>query len=413
MRNLLISVAYFGICFLSKCFVNGQIDGLSFSTMQNQKAIQNRLLKGYKKTIRPVFDQDLPLTVDIQFLFRKMHHYDVVSGLFEFTGGIRLSWKDLSLMWNPKDYGNATATRLPVDEVWIPNIGVRNPAESEEFMQIGIKGFSVEVTSKGVVHLRNSGLIKMMCQSDVTYYPFDTHTCSLVLTILNYNSKEVKFHTKKQVEESSDFKDNGQWNVTVLGSRISAAAMSVDLEIRRRPSFLMVNIFLPVIFILTMNIIVFLLPVESGERVSFSITGFLAFTVFITILTDQLPHQSNPLSILSSLFAFQLANSTMILICNVLVVNLYHRTSNITSSCILAFVRLTRRKTGRKTRVLKIDPKVHRDLDFAEPNDDNGFDNGVTWKDMARVFDKCFLFAFLCSTFVPIFVFILYVRHRF
>lgn len=409
MRNLLIFVAYFGICFLPKCFVNG----LTFSTMQNQKAIQNKLLKGYKKSLRPIFNQDLPVTVDIQFIFRKMHHYDVVSGLFEFTGGIRLSWRDFSFTWNPKDYGNATATRLPIDEVWIPNIGVRNPAEREEFMQIEIAGFSVEVTSKGVVHLRNSGLIKMMCQSDVTYYPFDSHTCSLVLTILNYNSNEVKFHTKKQVEESSDFKDNGKWNVTVLGSRISAAAVSVDLKIRRRPSFLVVNIFLPVIFILAMNTVVFLLPVESGERVSFSITGFLAFTVFITILTDQLPHQSNPLSILSSLFAFQLANSTMILICNVLVVNLYHRTSNINSSCLLAFVRLTRRNTRKNTPVLKFDPKGHPDSDCREPNDDNEFDNGVTWKDVASVFDKCFLFAFLFSTFVPIFVFILYVSHRF
>lgn len=105
--------------------------------MQNQKAIQNKLLKGYKKSLRPIFNQDLPVTVDIQFIFRKMHHYDVVTGLFEFTGGIRLSWRDFSFTWNPKDYGNATATRLPIDEVWIPNIGVRNPAEREEFMQIG------------------------------------------------------------------------------------------------------------------------------------------------------------------------------------------------------------------------------------------------------------------------------------
>lgn len=377
--------------------------------MQNQKAIQNKLLKGYKKSLRPIFNQDLPVTVDIQFIFRKMHHYDVVSGLFEFTGGIRLSWRDFSFLWNPKDYGNATATRLPIDEVWIPNIGVRNPTEREEFMQIEIAGFSVEVTSKGVVHLRNSGLIKMMCQSDVTYYPFDSHICSLVLTILNYNSNEVKFHTKKQVEESSDFKDNGKWNVTVLGSRISAVAVSVDLEIRRRPSFLVVNIFLPIIFILAMNTVVFLLPVESGERISFSITGFLAFAVFITILTDKVPHQSNPLSIISSIFAFQLANSTMILICNVLVVNLYHRTTKITSSCLVGFVRLMRRSPKRKSTVTNIDIKVHPNFDCGETNDDNVFEDGIAWKDVAGVFDSFFLFAFICSTFIPIFVFILYV----
>lgn len=408
MRNLQLVLAYFGT-FLSKCLVVSQIDALSFSTMDNQIAIQNKVLNGYKKTVRPIFDQDLPLAVNIAFIFRKMHDYDVVSGLFVFTGGIRLTWKDLSLQWNSEEFGNATATRLPVDEVWIPNIGVGNPAESEEFMEIEIAGFSVEVTSKGVVHLRNSGLIKIMCESDVTYYPFDTHVCSLVLNVLNYNANEIQFHTDKQVEESSTFKDNGQWNVTILGSRISETSMTVDLQIKRRSSFLVVNIFLPVIFILSMNIVVFLLPVESGERISFSITGFLAFAVFITILTDKVPHQSNPLSIISSIFAFQLANSTMILICNVLVVNLYHRTTNITSSCLVGFVRLMRRSPKRKTTVINFDTKVHPDFDCRKTNDDNVFDDGIAWKDVAGVFDKFFLFAFLCSTFIPILVFILYV----
>lgn len=409
MRNLRFVFAYFGTCFLSKCLVVSQIDGLSYSTMDNQIAIHDKVLQGYKKTIRPIFDQDLPLTVSVAFIFRKMHDYDVVSGLFVFTGEIRLTWRDFSLHWNPEDFGNATVTRLPVDEVWIPNIGIGNPAESEEFMEIEIAGFSVAVSSKGVVHLRNSGLIKIMCESDVTYYPFDTHNCSLILNVLNYDADEIQFNPHKQVIESSTFKDNGQWKVAVLGSRIEKTSMTVDLQIKRRSSFLVVNIFLPVIFILSMNIVVFLLPVESGERISFSITGFLAFAVFITILTDKVPHQSNPLSIISSIFAFQLANSTMILICNVLVVNLYHRTTKITSSCLVGFVRLMRRSPKRKSTVTNIDIKVHPDFDCRETNDDIVFEDGIAWKDVAGVFDSFFLFAFICSTFIPIFVFILYV----
>lgn len=88
------------------------------------------------------------------------------------------------------------------------------------------------------------------------------------------------------MEESSDFKDNGKWNVIVFGFRISVVVVFVDLKIRWWFFFFVVNIFLLVIFILVMNIVVFLFLVEFGERVFFLIIGFLVFMVFIIILMD-------------------------------------------------------------------------------------------------------------------------------
>lgn len=74
------------------------------------------------------------MIVDILFFFCKMYYYDVVSGFFEFMGGIWLFWRDFLFMWNFKDYGNVIVIRFLIDEVWILNIGVWNLVEREEFM---------------------------------------------------------------------------------------------------------------------------------------------------------------------------------------------------------------------------------------------------------------------------------------
>jgi hypothetical protein len=43
-----------------------------------------------------------------------------------------------------------------------------------------------------------------------------------------------------------------------------------------------------------LNIFVFLLPADSGERVGYAITVLLAIAVFLTISSDSLPATSNP-----------------------------------------------------------------------------------------------------------------------
>ncbi|XP_062615915.1 acetylcholine receptor subunit alpha-like [Saccostrea cucullata] len=396
-----------GFIYFSKCIVFGA-ETPKFSTLQQQKTLQDKMLNGYKKTLRPVLNQDMPLIVNVSFKFHTIQDYNEVSGLFAFNGGLNLSWIDESIFWNPSDYGNATAARLPIDEIWIPNIGVRNPAESEEFMEIEIAGFTVPATNHGLINLQISGLIKIMCEPDVTYYPFDVHHCSLTLAVLNYESYEVKLQLAKPAQAMHTFTENGQWAISVLDTMMTDKAMEIKLEMKRKSSFLIVNLFLPVLFLLSINMVVFLLPVESGERISFSITSFLSFAVFITILTEKVPQTSNPLSVLSIIFAFQLANSTMILICNVLVINIYHRSCDVISSCTVAFVRFMGQKSHEKKSLSVVAIKIKPAEDRRRSCEDI-VDEKVTWKEVAYAFDKLFLFIFICSTLFPIIVFIFYV----
>jgi hypothetical protein len=46
-----------------------------------------------------------------------------------------------------------------------------------------------------------------------------------------------------------------------------------------------------------LNPLVFLLPVESGERIGLSMTILLSYTIFLTLISDAIPASSNPMSI--------------------------------------------------------------------------------------------------------------------
>lgn len=65
--------------------------------------------------------------------------------------------------------------------------------------------------------------------------------------------------------------------------------MCFQVVIRRRPLFYTVNLLLPSIFLMVMDIVGFYLPPDSGERVSFKITLLLGYSVFLIIVSDTLP----------------------------------------------------------------------------------------------------------------------------
>ena len=72
----------------------------------------------------------------------------------------------------------------------------------------------------------------------------------------------------------------------------------VKLVLARRPMFVVVILILPVLVMGLLNTLVFLLPAASGERVSYSITILLSQALLLTIVSDNIPKTSSPVSIL-------------------------------------------------------------------------------------------------------------------
>ena len=71
------------------------------------------------------------------------------------------------------------------------------------------------------------------------------------------------------------------------------------------------------------NLFTFLIPVESGERISYSITCLLAIAVFLTLVSDNLPKSSQPMSVMCYYLMSILIISVLICLAIILNLNVY------------------------------------------------------------------------------------------
>ena len=83
--------------------------------------------------------------------------------------------------------------------------------------------------------------------------------------------------------------------------RNQATRVKYIFQLERKPQYVIINIILPISFLNLLNALVFVLPAESGERVSYSLTVLLSIAVFMTIVSDIPPRTSEPTPLISYL----------------------------------------------------------------------------------------------------------------
>ena len=81
-------------------------------------------------------------------------------------------------------------------------------------------------------------------------------------------------------------------------------AVQFTVNLKRKYSYYLLNMLLPVIVLAIMAPFVFVLPVESGEKNGFALTILLSLSVVMTIVSDNIPPTSTHICILSKIFFF-------------------------------------------------------------------------------------------------------------
>jgi hypothetical protein len=78
-----------------------------------------------------------------------------------------------------------------------------------------------------------------------------------------------------------------------------------------------------------LNVLVFCLPAKSGERVSFAMTVLLAIAVFLTLVGDNMPKTSEPMSTICYFLLTNLVLSSLIMIVTIFNLGIYYRSETI------------------------------------------------------------------------------------
>jgi nicotinic acetylcholine receptor len=71
------------------------------------------------------------------------------------------------------------------------------------------------------------------------------------------------------------------------------------LKIKRRVLFFMINVIVPCIMLSTLTLLVFVIPPDSGDKVTLGITVLLAFSVFMLAVAENLPETSEYVPLIS------------------------------------------------------------------------------------------------------------------
>ncbi|KAK5964609.1 Neurotransmitter-gated ion-channel ligand binding domain protein, partial [Trichostrongylus colubriformis] len=170
-------------------------------------------------------------------------------------------------------------------------------------------------------------IYKSSCIIDVEYFPFDEQVCTLVFGSWTYNENEIKLEVEHEMADLSEYEPSSIWDLIDAPAQLVKKRSQVEFQIRirRKTLFYTIILIIPTVIMGTLNMAVFFLPTDSGEKITLTISIMLSIVVFLLLVSKILPPTSSTIPLMAKylLLTFVL-NVTTILI-TIVVINIYFR----------------------------------------------------------------------------------------
>uniref|UniRef100_A0AAV2KZV9 Neuronal acetylcholine receptor subunit alpha-7-like n=1 Tax=Knipowitschia caucasica TaxID=637954 RepID=A0AAV2KZV9_KNICA len=250
--------------------------------------------------------------------------------LVTFTAAPRLKyWTDFYLQWNVSDYPGVSNVRFPDSQIWRPDILLYNSADERFDAAFHT---NILVNSSGYCQYLPPGLFKSTCYIDVRWFPFDVQRCELKFGSWTYGGWSLDLQMVHA--DTSGYITNGEWDLLEVPGRRSERFYDCCLEpypdvtftvvMRRRTLYYGLNLLLPCALISSLALLVFLLPADSGEKISLGITVLLSLTVFMLLVAEIMPATSDSVPLIAQYFASTMVIVGLSVIATVLVLQYHH-----------------------------------------------------------------------------------------
>ncbi|KAM7386960.1 hypothetical protein PAMA_009543 [Pampus argenteus] len=198
---------------------------------------------------------------------------------------LAVEWMDPELKWDRSVYQYDKVV-LPVNKIWTPELQVTNGIIT-----------TMKHSSKDLLAYSNGTVIhnviinaEVNCEVNLFNYPFAADECPVAIHAWSADGCgiEPEFGEVLMIDGT-----HGDWktdNVTLQKKRNDQNYIMVSLSITYLNPF--ITLLLPSILIVLADVVSFALPLRGGERNSFKVTLVLSFTMFLVILNNQLPGDS-------------------------------------------------------------------------------------------------------------------------
>lgn len=295
----------------------------------NQHRLYRDLMVNYNPLVRPVANDSQTLTVQFGLTLMQIMDVDEKNQVLTTNIWLQLYWDDHYLQWNVSDYPGVTNVRFPDHLIWKPDILLYNSADERFDATFHT---NILVNHSGTCSYLPPGIFKSTCQIDVRWFPFDVQRCDLKFGSWTYDGWSLDL--KMLDADITSYIANGEWDlVEVPGQKNQRSYecceepypdVTFTLVMRRRTLYYGLNLLIPCVLISTLALLVFLLPADSGEKISLGITVLLSLTVFMLLVAEIMPATSDSVPLIAQYFATTMVIVGLSVIATVLVLQYHH-----------------------------------------------------------------------------------------
>uniref|UniRef100_A0A8C6TNP9 Neuronal acetylcholine receptor subunit alpha-7 n=1 Tax=Neogobius melanostomus TaxID=47308 RepID=A0A8C6TNP9_9GOBI len=300
----------------------------------HQRLLLKELLRDYNPMERPVGNDSQTLTVHFSFTLMQVMDVDEKNQKLTTNAWLQMQWYDHYLQWNQSEYPGVKNLRFTSEQVWTPDILLYNSAHDK--FDATFKT-NVLVNSSGFCVYLPPGIFVSTCSVDVRWFPFDIQRCELKFGSWTFDGWLLDMQMNKA--DVSGYMPNGEWELLgkVPGDRHEVfydccAEPYLDVTfvvtLRRRTLFYALNLLIPCVLLSSMTLVVFLLPANSGEKISLGITVLLSLTVFMLMVAEIMPATSDSVPLIGQYFASTMVIVGMSVVATVIVLQFHHHNPN-------------------------------------------------------------------------------------
>ena len=263
-------------------------DAIRLGTERLQAHLQSLpVAKGKVAPLLATRGNELKVLVNVAIAVVSVRNINDAQQTMTSSVSISLRWHDKALSWNTSDYDGIEMVEMPVDSVWTPHVYISNSLDKKKLL--------VVISHDGVVATFLDREVETMCNLNLEKYPYDTQNCPI-----NIYDSHMLPGVELQVESyffsqawSESMSYSCEWyletqkteTVSLNGIEIPC----VSLKVRRKTMFYTVCLVLPMVLTSFRNTLVFLVPLQSGEKVSFLVSIFVSTSVFVSFFKDVMP----------------------------------------------------------------------------------------------------------------------------
>ncbi|WAR00750.1 ACHA7-like protein [Mya arenaria] len=294
----------------------------------------DELFEGYSPEVLPRCNHRDAVQVQLGLAVRQIVELNEPMQILETNTWVRMVWNDCQLTWNATETGIKNIA-VPYHRVWVPDITLYDNAKN---VLGGLQQYRPNIYPNGDVYYNFPSVIRSLCKVDVTYFPFDTQVCEyskLQFGSWSYHGWDLNLTGKKPAADTSSFVANGEWDIIGVPTERKEIIyqccpepypdVRFYVQMRRKPLFYVLNLIFPCTLISTMAFLGFLLPPDAGEKVSLEITVLLSLAVFLLVVSETMPADSETFPYIGVYFACAMGLVSLSCLMTVTVLNLHFK----------------------------------------------------------------------------------------